>query len=128
MALSYRKVASRTINNEVTNKGHIDLFLKPVGSGTAPALGNTVTTPTNNALLTSSGLSGIVAQPKLTFDGTVFNVAGVLDVSGAFILQSSFVPASSTDPGVRGQFAGDSGFIYLCVGPNTWKRAALSSW
>jgi len=122
MALSYRKVSSRTINNEVLNKGNIDLFLKPVGFGTAPPLGNSVTNSTTNALLTSNGSPGIVAQPNLTFDGTT------LKVIGSFILQNSDAPTSSTSTGVPGQFAGDTNFIYFCVAPNTWKRSALTTW
>ena len=122
MALSYRKVISRTINNEVTNKGNIDLFLKPVGSKTAPALGNSVSNAINNALLTSNGSSGIIAQPNLTFDGTALKVAG------SFIIQNSDAPSTSTSAGVPGQIAGDANFMYFCVAPNTWKRAALSTW
>ena len=36
-------------------------------------------------------------------------------------------PAHDNSPGLPGQIAFDSGFIYVCVGVNSWLRAALSS-
>lgn len=36
-------------------------------------------------------------------------------------------PASSSAPGEQGEILMDSGFVYLCVSQNTWRRAALSS-
>jgi len=42
---------------------------------------------------------------------------------------SNFVaaPATATSKGTAGQVAYDSGFLYVCVGPSTWKRVALST-
>lgn len=37
-------------------------------------------------------------------------------------------PESSTAAGEVGEIAWDDGFVYVCVAPNTWKRAELSSW
>ena len=37
------------------------------------------------------------------------------------------VPASSASNGTAGQVAADSGFMYLCVATNTWRRWALST-
>ena len=41
---------------------------------------------------------------------------------------SAGVPATATSTGVAGTIAFDTDFIYVAVGTNTWKRAALSSW
>lgn len=38
------------------------------------------------------------------------------------------VPASATATGTAGQLAYASGYLYVCVATNTWKRVALSSW
>jgi hypothetical protein len=38
------------------------------------------------------------------------------------------VPATSTSPGVSGQIAHDSTYLYTCVAHNTWKRTPLSAW
>ena len=37
-------------------------------------------------------------------------------------------PGTASSPGLAGQIAYDSTYIYVCVGANTWKRAAIASW
>lgn len=37
-------------------------------------------------------------------------------------------PASSSATGTTGIIQWDSNYIYVCVAPNTWKRAAIASW
>jgi hypothetical protein len=37
------------------------------------------------------------------------------------------VPTSSTSSGTAGQISFDATHIYVCVAPNTWMRATLSS-
>ena len=37
-------------------------------------------------------------------------------------------PASATAPGEVGQFAYDSGFLYICTATNTWKRIGVAAW
>lgn len=44
------------------------------------------------------------------------------------ILTSSTTPATASSTGTAGQIAWNSGYIYVCVATNTWKRAALSTW
>ena len=36
-------------------------------------------------------------------------------------------PVSSSSPGEVGQIAYDAGYVYMCVGPNTWRRFAAST-
>ena len=43
-------------------------------------------------------------------------------------ISNVYVPATASSAGMPGQFTWDTGFWYLCVGTNVWKRAALSSW
>jgi hypothetical protein len=38
------------------------------------------------------------------------------------------VPATAAAAGSVGQIAWDSGFIYVCVAANTWKRVAIATW
>jgi len=38
------------------------------------------------------------------------------------------VPATATSAGTAGQLAYASGYLYVCVATNTWRRVALSSW
>jgi hypothetical protein len=48
--------------------------------------------------------------------------------AGALIETVTHTPSSSYDTGTTGQIAWDSNFVYVCVAPNTWKRAAITSW
>jgi hypothetical protein len=49
-------------------------------------------------------------------------------IFGNLIISNVFVPTSSTtSSGTAGQISYDSGFVYVCIGPGNWKRAALSN-
>jgi hypothetical protein len=37
------------------------------------------------------------------------------------------VPATATSAGTAGQVAADSGFLYLCIATDVWRRVAISS-
>ncbi len=41
---------------------------------------------------------------------------------------SSVAPSTTTSTGIAGQVAYDSGFVYVCIATNTWRRAALTTW
>ena len=43
-------------------------------------------------------------------------------------IASSSAPSSATDTGVPGDIRYDSGYVYICISNNTWKRAALTTW
>jgi hypothetical protein len=49
---------------------------------------------------------------------------------GTLIETTTHTPASSGDTGITGQIAWDSGFIYVCIATNSWKRLAIvhSGW
>jgi hypothetical protein len=44
------------------------------------------------------------------------------------ITANTYVPSSRTAGGTKGQITYDNGYIYICIGPNNWKRAALTTW
>ena len=49
-----------------------------------------------------------------------------LDVGGSAIrIATSSAPSGKTAAGVQGEIRWDSGYIYVCVDTNTWKRAAI---
>jgi hypothetical protein len=52
---------------------------------------------------------------------------GITLVQGNLALQSQTVPASSSDTGTEGEVTWDSSYVYVCVGTNTWKRTAIST-
>jgi len=37
-------------------------------------------------------------------------------------------PASATAAGTPGQWAAESGFLYICVATDTWERVAIATW
>ena len=43
-------------------------------------------------------------------------------------LPTTSPPTASNDPGVVGQIAWDSSYIYVCTAANTWRRALISDW
>ena len=55
--------------------------------------------------------------------GTLFNNSAISSVR----VPTSSPPANSTASGSTGTVVWDSGFIYVCVANNTWKRATLDS-
>jgi hypothetical protein len=81
-------------------------------------------------------LPGTILQ-KWNYDGSVGigtmspNISdGVgLHVTGKIIrIETSKTPASATATGNTGEICWDANYVYVCVAPNTWKRAALTSW
>lgn len=69
------------------------------------------------------GRSGeVVTKNSLT-------VSGDAELSGDTLsLRTSRTPAVSASFGKQGDICWDSGYIYVCVTDNVWKRATLSSW
>jgi len=57
---------------------------------------------------------------------TTFNAANVT-MAANLILANTGAPLTAGSSGTVGQVAFDSGNIYICVAPNTWKSAALAS-
>ena len=52
-----------------------------------------------------------------------------LDVNSDVLrLRTAKAPASDTATGNQGDICWDSGYVYVCVAPNSWARAALATW
>lgn len=62
------------------------------------------------------------------FKSKGFLVDGSGHVSAAGLTVVPAAPARSSAPCTPGQIAVDSAYVYVCTGPNAWKRAALASW
>ena len=57
------------------------------------------------------------------------NAETKLDIdSDSIRIRKPKTPETSASPGHVGEMAWDNGYLYICVAPNTWKRATLSSW
>lgn len=71
------------------------------------------------ARLTSDSKFGLYTNAPTTY----------LDVNGDKVrVRNSKTPSSATDTGNKGDICWDSDYIYVAVGDNQWKRAALNSW
>ena len=85
---SYRRINSRTLNNEVQQQDNMVTFMMPISRAIYP---NYFSVPdaSNNSLLVSTGspYSATTASSQLTFDGTTLKDLGNLDVSGNTTVQ-----------------------------------------
>lgn len=75
--------------------------------------------------------SGIVASGA--HDQVFDDGSGNMTIYGSFAapnvrITAPSVPASAGASGSVGSIAWDSGFIYVCVASNTWKRVAIATW
>ena len=48
--------------------------------------------------------------------------------SGGFVMDTSYVPATSTSPGTAGQITADANYLYFCKATDSWVRTALAQW
>jgi hypothetical protein len=110
----------------IYNAGSGDLELEQSGPGNLDLDAN-ANASSNITFHTSNGYDIIDANGDLGIGNPTPQAP--LDVNGTTtILEQSLTPAYSTSTCTTGMFAWDSNYFYECVGTNTWKRAALSSW
>ncbi len=98
----------------------------PASTGVLPVL----VAPVTNAIPLISSASGSTTDASLT--PSHLRDSGTQLVSSEPLLAASFLmplttPKSSSAPCTPGQFANDENYYYVCTAPNTWKRAALTS-
>ena len=101
-------------------------WLDDFGSTTAETGSfNAITSGTSNVSIYNAN-----ANVQISIAGTS-NIA-VFSTSGAAVtgltVTTSGTPATSSSTGVTGQIQWDSNYVYVCVAPNTWKRANISTW
>lgn len=71
-------------------------------------------------LLPNGGLVGV--------GGVTTPTAGV-DIGGDMLrVRTAKTPASATAAGNAGEFCWDSGYLYICIATNTWRRVAHATW
>jgi hypothetical protein len=76
---------------------------------------------------TGSGISDITSDGDYV-TVTITSGSGPTGPTGSSGTVSDIPPGSSGAAGATGQLALDSDWLYVCVGTNTWKRTALTSW
>jgi hypothetical protein len=60
--------------------------------------------------------------------GNIVDMTSMLDVDGDSVRVRQPKTPASNDPGKPGTIAWDSGYVYVCVANNSWKRAQLQSY
>jgi hypothetical protein len=58
---------------------------------------------------------------------TTFSNSNVT-ICGNLIVCNVYVPTANNSVGTAGQIAWDSGYVYICIATDTWKRANISTW
>ena len=94
----------------------------------ALGLSTDLVTPSNNptpsiTIDTNSDRVGIGTASPVISDGVGLHIAGKI-----LRLDTTKTPTTAGAAGNPGEICWDSGFIYVCVALNTWKKAAISSW
>jgi hypothetical protein len=92
--------------------------------------GNQITfteTPEATDVIDVRFLGAAVTVSETVYDDITVsgNVTATGNVTLGGILQAEPITKASTDPGHTGQICWDNNYIYVCVAPNTWKRAGL---
>jgi hypothetical protein len=86
---------------------------------------NAITSGTSNVSIYSAN-SSINISASGTPNVAIFSTAGAA-VTGLTITNSN-TPTTSAASGVTGQIQWDSNYLYVCIAPNTWKRANINTW
>lgn len=87
-----------------------------------PASDTFVTTTQEIANLGTTGGTGPTGPTGPT--GTT----GTTGATGSVGITGPTTPASAAAAGTAGTVVWDSGFVYVCVATNTWKRVAIATW
>lgn len=112
-AYSPSKGASQLILEAVPFSG-FDSTVNMIARGTTSKAGTVKFQVSDNSGGTTKNLTFSTA--KLQVDTDTINIS------------TSKTPASASATCSTGDISWDSGFIYVCVATNTWKRSALSTW
>lgn len=98
---------------------------------------NQIQTVQNNLETQIAGVLPTAEQIIISDTGALYDATNVetalaeiaSDVNNLVIpTVTSSAPATVGSTGTAGTIAYDSGFLYVCVATNTWKRVALTSW
>lgn len=68
-----------------------------------------------------------VTSNTLVITGSPITSTGIINIESVTPASSS-APSTASSTGTPGQIAYSSGYVYVCIATNTWKRAALSTW
>ena len=77
---------------------------------------------------TNGNITMFVGAPEEANVIARVSTTGVNLTQGNLTIAQGNAPSTASSAGTAGQIAWDSGYVYVCVATNTWKRANLSTW
>ena len=104
------------------------------GGSSVQAIGN------NSIILNATGssfagntASAFYVTPIRAVDGANVSLSyntttNEVSYSANTFVSNTYVPSTTGSAGTIGQISFDDGYVYICVGTNSWKRANLSTW
>ena len=128
--ISASSLAASILAGNLTNSSNAKLLLGP--NGVAKSFGLTIDSVNDN-----TGFYADTSTLQVYTSSYVHIITDSMDVGYNWYFNKNgtatwptngYVPATSTSTGTTGQIAWDSGYVYICVAANTWKRATLNSW
>lgn len=118
-------IADTSVPLERVHSKAIDLY--DLGAGPDPVTQGIYGDASGNVVVAG----GLVA-PSLDIQGgaITLDASGNATFNGKLIVTTGVVapPATASSTGTAGTITWDSGFIYVCVAANTWKRVAIATW
>ena len=106
--------------DNVTIVADVDGVITAIGGGSGGVRVDNVNPP--NPTVGTLWYDTVDGRTYIYYNGTW------VDSNPTNIATAGTAPLTSTSNGIPGQIAYDSGFVYICVAENTWKRAPLSTW
>lgn len=83
---------------------------------------------------TISCVEGMKVGGDLTVDGSasvtgaIYGAVEIITLGDTIRIETQRTPSSATARGTKGDIVHDTDYIYVCIGANTWKRTAISTW
>ena len=86
----------------------------------------------NDFVLTgnSLGLGGLpnTGTTKLYVSGNLLVTGNITTTSNLILSSPTGIPSTTGSNGTKGTLVWDTGFLYICIDSNSWKRASLNTW
>lgn len=80
----------------------------------------------------NASIGGTLTLGSTSISGSGITTGTILStgtIAGAFLASDpANAPASAGAAGVTGSIVTDTGYIYVCIATNTWKRVAIATW
>ena len=116
--------------NSLNGSGNVFIGFNAGSDATFNALSNTLVIQNSNSsipLIHGDFSANLVGIGKLATTYAL-EVEGTSEATQYKISALNTAPASATAPGEVGEIRITATYIYICIAPNVWVRAALTTW